>query len=384
MAGARGGEHERLWHLLPWLLLVGIALAELAEDLADLTNVRTSALLSPVPALAAIRGRPATVALTIVAAVLVGLLGLVFTGTETAGYQVTVFGSVILVGLTSLFAARVRERREAQFAQVRRVSEAAQLALLPPVPAWAGEVRIAARYVAAESEARIGGDLYEVVTSRDHTRLIIGDVRGKGLPAVRTAAAVLGAFREAAHHEVTLSGVATRCSEAVGRLEMDGATGFTRTAEAEELFVTAVVLEIEGPMLRLVNLGHPPPLLLSAREARYVEARETLPPLGLAHQLSGAFPVHLQRWRPGERLLLYTDGIDEARDRDGAFFPLLRSVGALLDRPTEELPDLLLGAVDRHTGGRLQDDAAIVVAEWSAELPAGPALEQPPFRLSGS
>lgn len=109
-------------------------------------------------------------------------------------------------------AAVMRQRREAELASVRSIAEVAQRVLLRPVPRSAGPLRIAVSYTSAMAKARIGGDLYEVVTSSAGVRIIVGDVQGKGLEAVESAAVVLGAFREAAHDEPDLRPSASRWS----------------------------------------------------------------------------------------------------------------------------------------------------------------------------
>ncbi len=365
---------EAMWLILPWLLIVAVAGMELSDDIGEAPNLRAGSLLSPAPALAAIRGSPVRVVVTSLGALVVAVFTTLIGPEEGLSYHLTIISAVVVVGFASLLASSARIRREEQLTQVQRVAEATQLALLPPIPRRAGDLRFEARYVAAESEARIGGDLYEVVIERDRIRLIIGDVRGKGLPAIRTASAVLGAFREAAHHERTLPRVALRCSEAVARLETDPGDSYAGGLAGDELFVTAVLVEIEGRRLRLVNLGHPPPLLLNGLHARYLGSDDTHPPLGLAHVFSRDFPEFAREWAPGERLLLYTDGIDEARDPAGRFFPLLPVADTLLDTPIDALPDRLLAAVDRHTGRELRDDAAVVAVEWcgAAERPPRP------------
>lgn len=68
------------------------------------------------------------------------------------------------------------------------------------------------RYLSASSGARVGGDLYEVVTTPECVRLVVGDTKGKGLPAVQSAAAVLGVFREAAHEEDSLAAIVTHAA----------------------------------------------------------------------------------------------------------------------------------------------------------------------------
>ena len=135
------------------------------------------------------------------------------------------------------------------------VAEAAQRALLRPLPRQVGPLELKVVYLAAAAEARVGGDLYEVTRTQFGIRLIVGDVRGKGLDAVEIAADVLGVFREVAHEVYTLAEVARRIDASLAR----------RPAAPLEEFVTAVLAEIDpaGERLTVYNCGHPPPLILS-------------------------------------------------------------------------------------------------------------------------
>ncbi|MFH0243503.1 PP2C family protein-serine/threonine phosphatase [Streptomyces sp. HK10] len=369
------GLWERLWGrlwvwlLLPWLLVLAVAVIEVTDGLQGRV-AHAGSLLTPAPALAAVRGRPRDVLAVSAAALVLGLATSFEPVTSETDTSATALVSLAVVSAASLVAAAARRRREGQLVRIRQVAEAAQLALLSPVPRRAGGLRLAAGYSAAESDTLIGGDLYEVVVRPDRTRLIIGDVRGKGLPAIRTAAAVLGAFREAAQYESALTTVAGRCSRAVARCarEAAGGGGPDAQAEADELFVTAALVEIQGGRLRVVDLGHPPPLLLTDEGCEPLVV-DPLPPLGLVHGFTAGWDdergltVHT-RWRPGDRLLLHTDGIDEARDERGRFFPLAEELWEMRGVPTERLPDELMAAVARHTGGRLRDDAAVVAVEF--------------------
>jgi hypothetical protein len=167
---------------------------------------------------------------------------------------------------------------------------------------------VAATYVSASEAARIGGDLYDAVASQHGLRMVIGDVRGKGLDAVRLAASALGAFREAVHREDDLQRVAAAMHDAV------------RRDAGPEDFVTAVLVEVRGEVVRMLGCGHPHPLRLRAGEVRELELPEALP-LGLGAP-GPAVAVDVQ---PGDRVLLFTDGAVEAR-RAGRFFPLQEAV----------------------------------------------------------
>lgn len=127
---------------------------------------------------------------------------------ERRGY--TALASVTGVTGVGVAAAVMRSRREAELANVRSIAEVAQRGLLRPVPRITGPLQAAVSYTSVVAEARIGGDLCEVVSSPHGVRVIVGDVQGKGLAAVETAALILGAFREAAYDEATLSGLSER------------------------------------------------------------------------------------------------------------------------------------------------------------------------------
>ncbi|WP_158936016.1 PP2C family protein-serine/threonine phosphatase, partial [Streptomyces sp. NRRL WC-3719] len=140
-----------------------------------------------------------------------------------------------LIGAVSTLLAWVRGRRNAQLVTVRTVAEAAQYAVLPPLPPRVGPVRCGALYQAAVHTALVGGDLYDVQPGPYGVRAVVADVKGHGLGAVSTVAALLGAFREAVLDEPELAGVAARMDR---RLVVDAAR-----REDEELFATALLLE---------------------------------------------------------------------------------------------------------------------------------------------
>ncbi|WP_374116222.1 PP2C family protein-serine/threonine phosphatase [Streptomyces sp. CoH27] len=335
-------------HLAPGMCVLPLLL--LAVVFVDVAGGIWLPLLAAAPALAAATNGPRGVlGVGLVAATLGALLG--HKQGIPAGELAAVLSALLAVTAASGLAGALRGRRERVLAAVRSVAEAAQHALLQPVPETVGPFQVAVRYSAAAAEARIGGDLYALVPTPHGVRLIVGDVRGKGLPAVGTAALVLGVFREAAYDEPDLLAV-------VGRIERSLARNL-----GPDDFVTAVIAGCPGSgHLEVVNCGHAPPLLISASGAvTAVEPAQPTPPLGL-RALAGQAPrlQHLP-FAVGDQLLLYTDGVTEARDHAREFYPLATGVA----RHVSDDPAHTLGAVHdellAHVGGRLHDDAALLL-----------------------
>ncbi|GAA0639894.1 PP2C family protein-serine/threonine phosphatase [Streptomyces thermocarboxydovorans] len=273
---------------------------------------------------------------------------------ERRGY--TAMASVAGVTGVGIAAAVMRSRREAELASVRSIAEVAQRVLLRPVPLTAGPLQLAVSYTSAVAEARIGGDLYEVVASPHGVRVIVGDVQGKGLAAVETAAVVLGAFREAAYDEPDLVGLGERVERSVAR-ELQG-----------ERFVTAILAEIRGDQeVVLLNYGHPAPLLVRRDgSAEFPEPPAYALPLGLsAHGADGPRPYRVT-FTPGEQLLLYTDGVTEARDQDGRFYPLAERTRLLKDPDVHRALEALREDLVQHAGGPPGDDAAMLLLRYHA------------------
>ncbi|TWF73071.1 PP2C family protein-serine/threonine phosphatase [Kitasatospora viridis] len=337
------------------LVLVSYALIALAV-LVDLTtgpNTTLSPVLACVPVLAGAGSRSPKVPATagVLAAAGAGLLALANQEVPLAVHlaTLTAIAAVTLASMANAVLARARER---ELLQVRTVAEAAQRALLRPVPARAGPLRIAVRYVAAAAEARIGGDLYEVLETEHGIRILLGDVQGKGLAAVETAADVLGAFREAARTEPDLARLAERLDAALAH------------RPAGERFVTAVLLGFPvgaGPA-EVVNCGHPPPLLRHrSQRVTALEPPGFAPPLALRDLTGEPYRGRSFELDRGDLLLLYTDGVAEARNAAGEFYPLAARLATAI---TAQEPDVLLGQlladVRSWAEGGLGDDAAVL------------------------
>ncbi|MFH8371689.1 PP2C family protein-serine/threonine phosphatase [Streptomyces sp. NPDC018031] len=288
--------------------------------------------------------------------------------------------ALILISAIVTFFAHLRERHERQLTQLRSVAEATQGVLLRALPQRIGPLRVASVYLAAEAEAQIGGDLYAVARTARGTRLIIGDVRGKGLEAIGDAALVLGAFRAAAHRQAELPVLVGHLEGAVSSDLTDPGGSRQEGADPGETFITAAVLDVPdtGSTLTLVNCGHPPPLLLRDGRVTPLEVSRPALPLGLAEFAPSELVVESFPFRTGDLVLLYTDGVIEARDRNGAFYPLVDRMTAWPGGEPDALLRYLCRDLVAYSGGVLDDDAAMVAVRRSAGGPvaaAGPAPE---------
>lgn len=280
--------------------------------------------------------------------------------------------AIVAVTLAAAYASHVRRRREEILFQTRLIADTAQKVLLRPLPVRLGDLELESLYVAAHAHARIGGDFYEAADTRHGVRLLLGDVRGKGLAAVGAASAVISCFREAAYEEPDLKGVVRRLEVSVNR----HSAAFP-SPELPERFATAVLAEIppEGNSLRLLNCGHPPPLLVHGDTMRVLEPTAASPPLNLASLIGDHYRVDTLPFEPGNLLLLYTDGVTETRDRSGEFFPLTDWLRGQARQPPRALLDRLHQELLRFSRRRLDDDiAALAVRRTeSAALPPRPA-----------
>ncbi|MER5304877.1 MULTISPECIES: PP2C family protein-serine/threonine phosphatase [Streptomyces] len=275
---------------------------------------------------------------------------------------VTELLTMLTVGVLAVVINRVVRRGDARLASARSIAEATQRAVLPQPDPRIGGLDIAARYEAAQADAFIGGDLYAVQDTPHGVRLVVGDVRGKGMGAVSAVAVVIGAFREAAEQEASLEAVAQRLERALARegMRRDGLDAF-------EGFTTAVLAEIPrgaDGIVRIINRGHPEPLLLrgDGRLCVLTPSEHALP-LGMGDL--GTWPDRADEspFPPGTTLLLHTDGLSEARDEHGEFYdPATRLGGRIFPGPSG--PDALLATlvdeVRRHTGGGATDDMALL------------------------
>jgi len=334
-----------------WLAL-GLIVVIVGLDMVGGRNAELLGLLVSPPIVAAsFVGPKRTVAVGLVAlAVAIGY-GRAVGVDLLAGAQGVPVVAIGVATVVSGVVARVRVEREGRLRAVTRVAEVAQRALLGGVPPALGSLRLAVLYASASAEASIGGDFYEALETPYGVRLLVGDVRGKGLDAVRLAGVVMGSFRVAAQERPNLVEVAAALDRAVAR------------AIGPEDFVTAVLVQVrtDGSAV-VVNCGHPAPLLVRAGRATELDPPEPASPLGL-----DPLPEPLRlRLALGDRILLYTDGASEAR-AGGAFFPLQAATAfALVSADLDAGLEALWAELQRHVAGQLHDDVALLLVERSS------------------
>ncbi len=328
----RTGESE-LYPFIPAELVEATAVNE--EHLAILRRLGfTSALVAP------LSGRTGVVgAVTLIHAE---------SGRRYGDDDVVFLDSIADRVALALDTAATFEQQSQRLAGVTLVAEAAQRAILAPPPARVGPVALSARYHSAAVEAQIGGDLYEVVPGPKSVRLHVGDVRGKGLAAVRTATVVLGEFRAAAASTADVAQVARVIDQRIQPYLLDA-----------EDFVTAVLVDIEDDgCFTVVTCGHPAPVLLTTSAKAEALELDHAPPLGL-----GVDPVPKSgRLLPGERLLLFTDGLIEARSPAGDFIDATPHVAAAGQAEFTSALDQLLASLQQAAGHALSDDLALLLA----------------------
>jgi PAS domain S-box-containing protein len=224
---------------------------------------------------------------------------------------------------------------------------------LPEIPG----VEVGVEYLPVGEDNEVGGDFYDLIdTNYDGWLCILGDVSGKGARAAAVTALIMYTLRAVAFQRDKPSAMFAALNEAMVRHHDTGPQ-----------FCTAVCARLEPEdapgervKLTLARAGHPPPLLL--RDGSIEEVGEPGKAIGVFDELD--LEDHHTHLVPGDILVLYTDGVTEARSPDGSFFgeerlrSLLDSCAGLDASATAQR---IRDAVLEHKGGSPSDDVAILV-----------------------
>ncbi|MFB6751440.1 PP2C family protein-serine/threonine phosphatase [Streptomyces sp. NPDC056353] len=360
--------------LFPLILLVGITAGDITTGAFEI--ISWTVLVPGVAA--AICGVWGTAAFGVLAVVVYVMADTVWQHREETGLPGLVL--VVLGSLIAVAAAALRVGGERRMLHMRDIADTTRRTVLRPLPVGFGGLDHAAVYLSADSEARVGGDFYDIQPGPHGTRVLVGDVQGKGLGAVETAAALLGTFREAAYHEPALATVAER-------LEIRMVRHREHTADLGrsdgDRFATAVLIGVSPGLpdaVEAVVFGHEPPFAVGPDGVRNLPVAGGLP-LGMADLVPGrpgaAPPVHRLRLAADETLLLVTDGVTEARDPAGVFYrPADDIARAVAVDPRNAEPARLVALVRdgtlRHCRGRVADDTTVFAVRRTPH-PQGPA-----------
>ena len=263
----------------------------------------------------------------------------------------------VFAGLVTALAARVSD-----VPHVRRRGRAMSLPasmqwdLLPPLSTRTDGALIAGLL---EPAYDIAGDSFDYALNEGELHFAILDGMGHGLGSTMLADLCVGAYRHARRQGAPLAAIHT----AIGR---------ALTAQYDDMsFATGIIgrLTLATGRLEWSCAGHPPPLLLRGRKVVAELSRDPALPFGL----SADPPVlHSQDLEPGDAVLLYTDGVIEARTPQGEFFGLERLTDflereAASGQPAEELLRRLVQTVLEHQAAELRDDATLLLVQWTGE-----------------
>ena len=264
-----------------------------------------------------------------------------------------------VIGATNVFhdissEVEFEHRRQELFEKEHHISEMLQQVLIPShVPYNMYGISIATRYQAALEEARVGGDFYDIFElGEGKIGVLIGDVAGKGLQAAIRVAAARHSIRSYAYLDLSPGKVMTLVNAALIREDTDPSN-----------LLTAFFAIVDAPngTITYSSAGHEPPVVCNV-DKNIEELQVTGAMLGVIEDAE--YSERVYKLRSGDSVVMFTDGITEARRDSSDFFDkegIIKHLMRCCDAPPEDIASALLEAATLYAGGSLQDDAAIVV-----------------------
>ena len=207
-----------------------------------------------------------------------------------------------------------------------------------------------------EPAYEIGGDAFDYCLNNDALDFTLMDAMGHGLEAALLSVQAMSSYRYGRRRRQSLEDIATTVDDALLRQ-------FAGTRFTTGLFCR---LDLARGALRWVNAGHVSPLLVRGTDVEELDQAEPACPLGI--ELLGDIQAAEAVLRPGDRVLLYSDGVVEARAPDGQHLEMQRLVELVEEHSGDlglgELSQRLIGEVVRHSAGPLRDDATVLLIEY--------------------
>ncbi|MFG2137831.1 PP2C family protein-serine/threonine phosphatase [Streptomyces sp. NPDC048650] len=271
-----------------------------------------------------------------------------------------------LAGLVALMIVSKRGASDtyARLVRRRRMNVAAEMEwrIMPPRTFATDRVLISA---VMEPAYEVSGDVFDYAIADETVHLALFDAMGHDMAAGLTASLAVAASRNRRRQGPGILQIAESVEQAL--VEQFDASRYTTGILAELSTVTGV--------LTWTSLGHPPPVVIRKGRTALSLPCSPAPPMGTGLGLPPT--LRQDQLEPGDRLLLYTDGITEARNSEGAEFGLEGFTDFLIQHHADGLPvpETLRRLIRRHLAyheGRLGDDATVLLLEWSGPAPYRP------------